>query len=91
MLKKIINKNQSVATQLTIWLFISILIASTISAILFSFIMYKSINKDLNTEGNDLSTIFLVSLKYHYGIRRGFNNLIVKTLSKGERRRIHYS
>ena len=85
MIKKIINKNQSVANQLTIWLFISILIASTISAILFSFIMYKNINKDLNTEGNELIDYFSGVIEIPlWNFEEDSINLIVKTLSKGE-------
>ena len=85
MFEKVINKKQSVATQLTVWLFISILIASTISSILFSFIMYNNINRDLNSEGNELIEYFSGVIEIPlWNFEEDSINLIVKTLSKGE-------
>ena len=82
MIKKIMNTNQSVATQLTTWLIISILIASTISSFLFSLIMYRSINKDLHTEGNELIDYFEGVIEIPlWNFEEDSINLIVKTLS----------
>ena len=82
MIDKIMNKNQSVATQLTTWLIISILIASTISSFLFSLIMYKTINKDLNREGNELIDYFEGVIEIPlWNFEEDSINLIVKTLS----------
>ena len=85
MLKTFNNKNHSVASQLTIWLFISIFAASSISALFFSLIMYKNISKDINDEGNDLIEYFAGVIEIPlWNFEEDSLNLIVKTLSKNE-------
>ena len=85
MLKTFYNKNHSVASQLTIWLFTFIIAASSISVLFFSLIMYKDISKDINDDGNDLIEYFAGVIEIPlWNFEEDSLNLIVKTLSKNE-------